>query len=72
MLERESQGLPIHGPFLAIHAIHRVSPVSLIAVIIILAGAVLALKGLYLLAGDTEPDGTQRDSIRHRRNRLGK
>ena len=69
MLERESQGRPIHGPFLAIH---RVSLMSLIGVVIILAGAILALKGLYLLTGDAEPDGTVRDSIRDRRDRLGR
>ena len=72
MLERESQGRPIHGPFLAIQAIHRVSLMSLIGVVIILAGAILALKGLYLLTGDAEPDGTVRDSIRDRRGRLGR
>ena len=49
-----------------------VSPMSLIGVIIILTGAVLALKGLYMLTGDLEPDGTVRDSIRDRKDRLGR
>lgn len=49
-----------------------VSLMSLIGVVIILAGAILALKGLYLLTGDAEPDGTVRESIRDRRDRLGR
>ena len=44
---------------------------SLTATALILAGALLALKGLYLMAGDLEPDGTIRESIRHRRSKLG-
>ena len=45
----------------------KVSLMSLTATALILAGAFLALKGLYLLAGDTEPDGTVRESIRDRK-----
>ena len=45
---------------------------SLIGVLIILAGAILALKGLCLLTGGAEPDGTVRDSIRDRKDRLGR
>ena len=48
------------------------SLMSLTATALILAGALLALKGLYLMAGDLEPDGTVRESIRDRKNRLGR
>lgn len=46
------------------------SLMSLIAFVLVLIGVVLALKGIYLLAGDVEPDGTVRESIRDRKRRL--
>jgi len=43
---------------------------SLTATALVLIGAALALKGLYLMAGELEPDGTVRESIRDRRGKL--
>ena len=44
-----------------------VSPVSLIATALVLAGALLGIAALYELAGDAEPDGQQLESIGKRR-----
>jgi len=38
--------------------------------LLILAGALLGLKALYLLAGDVEPDGTTAGGLKSRRTRL--
>jgi hypothetical protein len=48
-------------------SLFMVSPVSLIATALILAGALLGIAALYEMAGDTEPDGQQLESIGKRR-----
>ena len=44
-----------------------VSPVSLIATALVLAGALLGIAAPYEMAGDAEPDGQHLESIGKRR-----
>ena len=46
-----------------------VSLMSLIATALVLAGAFLGIRALYLLAPDAEPDGTSRESHLRRKGR---
>jgi hypothetical protein len=48
-----------------------VSLMSLIATALVLAGAFLGIRALYLLVPDVEPDGTSRESHLRRKGKGG-
>jgi len=42
---------------------------EILGTLLVVGGVALALKVLYLLAGDVEPDGTRREGLNVRRTR---
>jgi hypothetical protein len=52
-------------------AIHSLSPMSLIATALVLIGAFLGIRALYLLVPDVEPDGTSREYHLRRKGKGG-